>query len=65
MVKSEFTIKNKRIDCNTPSFTENQIQATNFKDIAIELWVVKRSKGCMKNSRLLYSSYQNSYFSAK
>jgi len=26
----------------SPSFTENQRQATNFKDIAIELWEVKR-----------------------
>lgn len=26
----------------SPDFTENQIQATNFKDIAIELWEVKR-----------------------
>jgi predicted transport protein len=26
----------------SPSFTENQIQATNFKDIAIELWEVKQ-----------------------
>ncbi len=26
----------------SPSFTENQILATNFKDIAIELWEVKR-----------------------
>lgn len=26
----------------SPSFTENQVQATNFKDIAIELWEVKR-----------------------
>lgn len=26
----------------SPSFTDNQIQATNFKDIAIELWEVKR-----------------------
>ncbi|MCX6214564.1 DUF5655 domain-containing protein [Spirosoma sp.] len=26
----------------SPSFTENQIQATNFKDIAIELWEIKR-----------------------
>jgi hypothetical protein len=24
------------------NFTENQIQATNFKDIAIELWEVKQ-----------------------
>jgi predicted transport protein len=26
----------------SPGFTENQIQATNFKDIAIELWEVKQ-----------------------
>jgi predicted transport protein len=26
----------------SPSFTDNQVQATNFKDIAIELWEVKR-----------------------
>lgn len=26
----------------SPSFTDNQIQATNFKDIAIELWEVKQ-----------------------
>jgi predicted transport protein len=26
----------------SPSFTENQIQATNFKDIGIELWEVKQ-----------------------
>lgn len=26
----------------SPSFTENQVQATNFKDIAIELWEIKR-----------------------
>ena len=26
----------------SPSFTDNQIQATNFKDIAIELWEIKR-----------------------
>lgn len=26
----------------SPSFTDNQIQATNFKDIAIELWKVRR-----------------------
>ena len=28
----------------SPSFTDNQIGATNFKDIAIELWEVKRYK---------------------
>jgi hypothetical protein len=26
----------------SPGFTENQIQATNFKDIAIEMWEVKQ-----------------------
>lgn len=31
-----------RIIFVSSSFTENQIQATNFKDIAIELWEVKR-----------------------
>ena len=31
-----------RIAFVSPSFTENQIQATNFGDIAIELWEVKR-----------------------
>ena len=31
-----------RVAFVSPSFTENQIQATNFKDIAIELWEVKR-----------------------
>jgi predicted transport protein len=31
-----------RVAFVSPSFTDNQIQATNFKDIAIELWEVKR-----------------------
>ena len=31
-----------RVAFISPSFTDNQIQATNFKDIAIELWEVKR-----------------------
>lgn len=31
-----------RVSFVSPSFTENQIQATNFKDIAIELWEVKQ-----------------------
>jgi hypothetical protein len=30
-----------RVAFVSPSFTENQILATNFKDIAIELWEVK------------------------
>lgn len=31
-----------RVAFVSPSFTDNQVQATNFKDIAIELWEVKR-----------------------
>lgn len=31
-----------RVAFVSPSFTENQIQATNFKDLAIELWEVKQ-----------------------
>lgn len=31
-----------RVAFVSPSFTENQIQATNFKDIAIELWEIKQ-----------------------
>lgn len=31
-----------RVAFVSPSFTENQIQATNFKDSAIELWEVKQ-----------------------
>jgi predicted transport protein len=31
-----------RVAFVSPSFTENQIHATNFKDIAIELWEVKQ-----------------------
>lgn len=31
-----------RVAFVSPSFTDNQIQATNFKDIAIELWEVKQ-----------------------
>lgn len=31
-----------RVSFVSTSFTENQIQATNFKDIAIELWEVKQ-----------------------
>jgi len=31
-----------RVAFVSPSFTENQIQATNFKDIAIDLWEIKQ-----------------------
>ena len=31
-----------RVAFVSPSFTENQREATNFKDLAIELWEVKR-----------------------
>lgn len=33
-----------RVAFVSPSFTENQVLATNFKDIAIELWEIKRYK---------------------
>lgn len=42
-------LKRDHVDCSqtrvvfvSTSFTENQVQATNFKDIAIELWEVKQ-----------------------
>ncbi|RZT98243.1 putative transport protein [Advenella incenata] len=31
-----------RVAFVSPSFTENQVQATNFKDIAIELWEIRQ-----------------------
>jgi hypothetical protein len=31
-----------RVAFVSTNFTENQVQATNFKDIAIELWEVKQ-----------------------
>lgn len=31
-----------RVAFVSPSFTDNQVQATNFKDLAIELWEVKQ-----------------------
>ncbi|OFX72669.1 MAG: hypothetical protein A2X12_07495 [Bacteroidetes bacterium GWE2_29_8] len=36
-----------RVAFVSPSFTENQIQATNFKDIAIELWEIKQYENDM------------------
>ena len=34
-----------RVAFVTPSFTENQKEAVNFKDLAIELWEIKRYEG--------------------
>jgi predicted transport protein len=39
---SEVDWTQTRVIFVSPSFTENQIQATNFKDIAIELWEIRR-----------------------
>lgn len=40
--RNEVDWSQTRVAFVSTSFTENQIQATNFKDIAIELWEVKR-----------------------
>jgi predicted transport protein len=45
-----------RVAFVSPSFTDNQIQATNFKDIAIELWEVKR----FDNNTLLVTEVKKS-----
>lgn len=45
-----------RVAFVSPSFTENQIQATNFKDIAIELWEVKQ----FENDTLAINSIKKS-----
>jgi predicted transport protein len=45
-----------RVAFVSPSFTDNQIQATNFKDIAIELWEVKR----FENNTLLVTEVKKS-----
>ena len=45
-----------RVAFVSPSFTDNQIQATNFKDIAIELWEVKR----FDNNTLLVTELKKS-----
>ena len=40
--RNEIDWSQTRVAFVAPSFTDNQIQATNFKDLAIELWEVKR-----------------------
>jgi len=42
MRRSDIDWSQTRVAFVSPSFTENQIQATNFKDIGIELWEVKQ-----------------------
>lgn len=46
-----------RVAFVSPSFTENQIQASNFKDIAIELWEIKQyNNGTVAINQLKKSS---------
>ena len=45
-----------RVAFVSPSFTENQIQATNFKDIGIELWEVKQYENDTIAIRLIKKS---------
>lgn len=40
--RSDVDWSQTRVAFVSPSFTDNQIQATNFRDIAIELWEIKR-----------------------
>ncbi|RUO63677.1 DUF5655 domain-containing protein [Pseudidiomarina insulisalsae] len=42
MKMAEIDWSQTRVAFVSPSFTQNQIQATNFKDIGIELWEVQR-----------------------
>lgn len=45
-----------RVAFVSTNFTENQVQATNFKDIAIELWEVKQ----FENNTIIISSIKKS-----
>src|ERR1022692_2840609 len=40
--REEVNWSQTRVVFVSPSFTENQIQATNFKDLAIELWEIRQ-----------------------
>ncbi len=42
MKMAEVDWSQTRVAFVSPSFTENQVQSTNFKDIAIELWEVRQ-----------------------
>jgi predicted transport protein len=42
LIRSDVDWSQTRVVFVSPSFTDNQIQATNFRDIAIELWEIKR-----------------------
>ena len=42
LIREDVDWSQTRVAFVSPNFTENQIQATNFKDIAIELWEVKQ-----------------------
>ncbi|MGK6352236.1 DUF5655 domain-containing protein [Parapedobacter sp. DT-150] len=56
MTRSEIDWSQTRVAFVASSFTENQKQATNFKDLAIELWEVKR----FENSTLLVNVVRKS-----
>ncbi len=47
MKRDEVDWSQTRVAFVSPSFTENQREATNFKDLAIELWEVKRYENDM------------------
>ncbi|WP_257670928.1 DUF5655 domain-containing protein [Parapedobacter tibetensis] len=56
LTRSEVDWSQTRVAFVASSFTENQKQATNFKDLAIELWEVKR----FENSTLLVNVIRKS-----
>lgn len=43
--RNEIDWSQSRVAFVSPSFTENQREAVNFKDLAIELWEIKRYEG--------------------
>lgn len=45
LLRSEIDWSQTKVMFVSPGFTENQKQATNFKDLAIELWEVKQFEG--------------------
>lgn len=45
LLRSEVDWSQTKVIFVSPGFTENQKQATNFKDLAIELWEVKQFEG--------------------
>jgi len=56
LTRNDIDWSQTRVAFVSPSFTDNQRQATNFKDIAIELWEVKR----FDNNTLLVTEVKKS-----